>query len=149
MRRAKTTCIVWLFLCSNALALTPFSLEHLTHVHLTLSDKGKLLPESETKAYKETLTSKLRALGVQTTPTGFSNVIVKIQSTKVQNQALCHISLMVVENTRIARKTPVDAIAITYSNDDWIETCTPAEIKESIFFLFDEFAEQYKEENPK
>lgn len=147
--RVLATCIVWLFLCSNALALTPFSLEHLTQVHLTLSNKGKLLPESEAKAYEETLHSKLRTLGIQTTPKSFSNMLIKIQSATIQNQTLCRISLTIVENTYIQREKPVEAIAITYSSDDWIETCTPAEIKESIFFLFDQFAEQYKEENPK
>lgn len=147
--KALNACIAWLFLCSNALALTPFSLEHLTHVHLTLANKNKFLPESEAKAYEEALTHKLHALGIQTTPKSFSNMLIKIQSAKIQNQTLCRISLTIVENTRIQREKPVDAIAITYSSDDWIETCTPADIKESIFFLFDQFAEQYKEENPR
>jgi len=91
---------------------------------------------------------KLQKAGLKTKSTSFSNLLFKVQTQKVNEITLVHVTLSLVENAHLKRSRPVDAIAITYSKDDFFETQSmEVDLKESIFFLLDEFIDQFKEEN--
>lgn len=143
---------LWIFLAfSTALfAESPFSLESLSSVNITVLNKHKHLNDAYVKDLEKEIASKLSAAGIGISTKHFSNFLIKIQETKVQNSSLMHVTLSLVENAHLKRSTEIDTIAITYSRDDFFETkSAEVDVKESILFLVDEFIDQYKEENPK
>ncbi len=130
-------------------AMSPFSLESIKSVNVKIFDKDKILDEPLLKTLTQEVEKKLLTLGIQSSTKAFSNLIIKIQAIPLDSTTVCHIDLSLVENARIARSTPVDGIAIGYMKDDLFESDDiKHEIAQSIKFLVDEFAEQYKEENP-
>lgn len=148
--RLITACILCLFY-SCAFALTPFSLEGLEGVNITvLNKKHKVLDDAFKKSLEEDIASKLKAVGIKTSSPTFSNFLIKVQESKTEKNTLCHVTLSLIENVQISRKKAVDAIAITFFKEDSFEsTDLEADIRESVGFLVDEFIDQYKEENPK
>lgn len=149
MKSLLKLCIFLAF--STALfAESPFSLESLSSVNVTVLNKHKRLNDAYVTALEKEIASKLSESGIGTATKHFSNFLIKIQEINVQNNSLMHVTLLLVENAHLKRPTGVDAIAITYSKDDFFETkSAETDIKESILFLVDEFIDQYKEENPK
>ena len=134
----------------QAAVLTPFSLEGLEAVNITVLGKDKLFDASFKQSLKTEVERKLHALNIQTSSKNFSNFLIKVKIDKVDAKTLYHVTLSLVENTHISRSKEVEAIAITYTKEDSFESDAPKEdIKESVLYLVDEFAEQYKDENTK
>jgi len=133
---------------SQALASSPFSLEALKGVNVTFLNKNKLLNEAYIASLQKEVEEKLQKAGLKTKSASFSNLLFKVQTQKVNEITLVHVTLSLVENAHLKRSRPVDAIAITYSKDDFFETQSmEVDLKESIFFLLDELIDQFKEEN--
>ncbi|MDD3344407.1 MAG: hypothetical protein PHR87_12630 [Sulfurospirillaceae bacterium] len=138
-------------LCNSAFALTPFSLEGLEGVNITvLNKKHKVLDDAFKKSLEADIASKLKAVGIKTSSPTFSNFLIKVQENQTEKNTLCRVTLSLIENVHISRKNTVEAIAITFSKEDSFESNDlEADIRESVGFLVDEFIDQYKEENPK
>lgn len=144
------TLLISFLLCTNLFALTPFSLEGLKEVNVAFVDKGKLLNSEHKKALEKEIERKLHRLNIQTSSKHFSNFLVKIERLKSSTPSLYHVSLSLSETTTLHRAKPLEAIALTYMKEDIFESQNPFEdIKESLLFLLEEFAEQYTEENQK
>ncbi len=144
------TLLISFLLCTNLFALTPFSLEGLKEVNVAFVDKGKLLNSEHKKALEKEIEQKLHRLSIQTSSKHFSNFLVKIERLKSSTPSLYHVSLSLSETTTLHRTKPLEAIALTYMKEDIFESQNPFEdIKESLLFLLEEFAEQYTEENQK
>lgn len=143
-------CILFFYcLCTLPLfALTPFSLEALKEVNVTLLDKQKLLNEVYLKTIKIEVENKLQNVGITTTTQHFSNLLIKIQKYAIKESTFIHVSLSIVENAELKRSPSINGIAISYTKDDMFETTSiEADVKESILFLLDELIDQFKEEN--
>lgn len=135
-------------LLSQAFALTPFSLENLSSLNPKVLDKKKSLDPKFKELLEKKLQQKLESIGLKTKSNSFSNLLIKIDSTKVGERILCYISLVLVEDVVIQREKPTKAIAITYSKDDrFVTNFFEEDVLESIEFLLDDFATQYSEEN--
>lgn len=136
-------------LCTLAYATSPFSLESLQSVNVTVLNKNKHLSDAYVKALEGEIEAKLREAGIGIATKHFSNFLIKIRENKLQDSTFLHVSLALVENAHLKRPKGVDAIAITYTKDDFFESKSiETDIKESVLFLVDEFIDQYKEENP-
>jgi len=133
---------------TQSFAASPFSLEALHGVNVTLLNKQKILSDAVVEALQKEMEARLSKAGIQTSTKHFSNLLIKIQTQKIKETTLAHVTLSLVENAKLKRSSSVEAIAITYTKDDFFETSTiETDLKESIFFLLDEFIDQYKEEN--
>jgi len=142
------TLLLTLLLYTQTFAASPFSLEALHGVNVTFLNKNKLLSEAFSASLQKEVEAKLQKAGIETSTKHFSNLLFKVQTQKVKEITLVHVTLSLVENAYLKRSRPVDAIAITYSKDDFFETQSmEVDLKESIFFLLDEFIDQFKEEN--
>lgn len=147
--RVCLLCILTLLFHVNSFASSPFSLEALQGVNVTFLNKNKLLSEAYTASLQKEVEEKLLKAGIVTNSKSFSNLLFKVQTQNVKETTLVHITLSLVENARLKRLHPIDAIAITYTKDDLFETrAMETDVKESILFLVDELIDQYKEENP-
>jgi len=147
MKRIVILILTMLF-HSQGFASSPFSLEALKGVNVTFLNKNKLLSEAFSASLQKEVEAKLQKAGIETSTKHFSNILFKVQIQKVKEITLVHVTLSLVENAHLKRSRPVDAIAITYSKDDFFETQSmEVDLKESIFFLLDEFIDQFKEEN--
>lgn len=137
-------------LCTCSLfALTPFSLELLKEVNVTLLDKQKLVSEPSLAMIKAEVENKLNTVGIKTSTKNFSNLLIKIQKYPIKETTLVHVTLSIVENVELKRASSINGIAISYTKDDLFETASiETDVKESVLFLMDEFLDQYKEENP-
>lgn len=139
-----------LTLNTHLFAITPYSLEGLQAVNVTILNKNKLLTDALKKELQNEIEQKLTKAGIQTSTTQFSNFLVHIKEVKIAKTAMYHIALSLGENVRISRAHSVEGVAMTYHKEEIFESSNPeADIKESIGFLVDEFLEQYKEENSK
>ena len=146
--RVLLSCIVALLLQVNSFAASPFSLEALKGINVTFLNKNKLLSEAYIASLQKEVEEKLQKAAMQTSTKNFSNLLFKVQTQKVKETTLVHITLSLVENAHLKRSRPVDAIAITYTKDDLFETnAMETDVKESILFLVDEFIDQFTEEN--
>lgn len=135
---------------AQAAVLTPFSLEGLEAVNVTVLGKDKLFEGTFKQTLKDDVEKKLHALNIQTTSKNFSNFLIKVKTVKVEKSTLYYVTLSLVENIHIQRSKTIEAIAITYTKEDSFESTNPEEdVKESVLYLVEEFAEQYKEENAK
>jgi len=140
--------VLGILLCTQGFASSPFSLEALKGVNVTFLNKNKRLSEAFIASLQKEVEAKLQHAGIETSTKHFSNLLFKVQTQKVKESTLVHVTLSLVENAYLKRSRPVDAIAITYSKDDFFETQSmEVDLKESIFFLLDEFIDQFKEEN--
>jgi len=140
--------ILAMLLCTQGFGASPFSLEALKGVNVTFLNKNKLLSEAFSASLQKEVEAKLQKAGIETSTKHFSNILFKVQIQKVKEITLVHVTLSLVENAHLKRSRPIDAIAITYSKDDFFETQSmELDLKESIFFLLDEFIDQFKEEN--
>lgn len=137
-------------LCTCSLfALTPFSLESLKEVNVTLLDKQKLVSDPSLAMIKTEVENKLHTVGIKTSTKNFSNLLIKIQKYPIKETTLVHVTLSIVENVELKRASSINGIAISYTKDDLFETASlETDVKESVLFLMDEFLDQYKEENP-
>lgn len=148
MKSLVTFCMLFAF-STVTYAESPFSLESLQSVNVTVLNKHKNLNELYVRSLEKEIESKLSEAGIGIATKHFSNFLIKIQEMKVQNTSYMHVTLSLVENAQLKRPKGVDAIAITYSKDDFFEAKSmEPDVKESILFLVDEFIDQYKEENP-
>lgn len=128
--------------------MSPFSLESIKSINVKIFDKDKILDEPSLETLTQEVEKKLLSLGIKSSTKIFSNLIIKIQAIKTESITICHINLSLVENAKLARSKPIDAIAIGYTKDDLFESDDiKQDIAQSIKFLMDEFTEQYKEEN--
>jgi len=140
--------VLGILLCTQGFASSPFSLEALKGVNVTFLNKNKRLSEAFIASLQKEVEAKLQQAGIETSTKHFSNLLFKVQTQKVKETTLVHITLSLVENAYLKRSRPVDAIAITYSKDDLFEASEmEIETKESILMLVDEFIDQFKEEN--
>jgi hypothetical protein len=133
---------------SGLFALTPFSLESLSSVNFKILNKNKALDEKTYIQLSKKIEEKLHDAGIQTQSKSFANLLLKIQSIKLDKTTVYNVSLTLVEDVSIPRDEEVKAIAITFSKSDFFETTSPKEeLLESIDFLLDDFLTQHKEEN--
>lgn len=147
MKTLKTLCVL-LILYTQSFAQSPFSLEALQSVNVTLLNKHKHLSDSFVANLQKEVEAKLNTAGIKTSTKHFSNLLIKIEMQTIKETTLAHVTLSLVENAQLKRASRVDAIAITYNKDDLFELSNKeADLKESIFFLLDEFIDQFKEEN--
>ena len=150
MQKIVYTVLFTFILSAQAAVLTPFSLEGLDAVNVTVLGKSKLFDDSFKQSLKAEVEQKLHALNIKTSTKNFANFLIKAKADKVGQKTLYRVTLLLVENTHISRSKEVEALAITYTKEDSFESDTPEEdVKESILYLVAEFAEQYKDENPK
>ena len=137
-----------LFFSTLCYATSPFSLESLERVNITVLNKNKHLSEPFVKGLEEEVKTQLNHAGIQTTSKSFSNFLIKINTQEHKGVRFTHVNLSLVENARIPRKKPTSTIAITYTKDDFFETTDfEVDVKESLLFLVSEFIDQFKEEN--
>jgi hypothetical protein len=142
------TLLLTLLLYTQSFAASPFSLEALNGVNVTILNKQKLLSDTSVETLQKEMEAKLSKAGLQTSTKHFSNLLIKIQTQKTKETTLAHVTLSLVENAKLKRTSSVEAIAITYTKDDFFEVSNmETDLKESIFFLLDEFIDQFKEEN--
>ena len=137
-------------LCTCSLfALTPFSLESLKEVNVTLLDKQNLVSKPSLAMIKTEVEKKLHTVGITTSTKNFSNLLIKIQKYPIKETTLVHVTLSIVENVELKRASSINGIAISYTKDDLFETASlETDVKESVLFLLNELIEQFKEENP-
>ncbi|MDD2385020.1 MAG: hypothetical protein PHN18_12575 [Sulfurospirillaceae bacterium] len=135
---------------AQAAVLTPFSLEGIEAVNVTVLGKDKLFEGAFKQTLKDEVEKKLHALNIKTTSKSFSNFLIKVKTVTIEKSTLYYVTLSLVESVRISRDKTIEAIAITYTKEDSFESTNPEEdVKESILYLVEEFAEQYKDENTK
>jgi len=148
MKSFLNLCMLFIF-STIAFAESPFSLESLQSVNVTVLNKHKHLSDTYVRSLEKEIEAKLSEAGIGIATKHFSNFLIKIQDTKIQNTSYMHVTLSLVENAHLKRPKGVDAIAITYTKDDFFETKSiEGDVKESVLFLVDEFIDQYTEENP-
>lgn len=136
------------FIQTALFAISPFSLEELRGVNITVLNKSGLLEESLAKEIEKKIAFKLLPLGIESSSKQFSNFLIKLDLIKSSTPNICHVTLSLIENGTFKRTKPIDALAISYTKNDLFECVdVQKEIVESIDFLVDEFIEQYKEEN--
>lgn len=129
-------------------ATSPFSLESLNSVNVTILNKNKRLDTSFVTALEEEIKTALHHAKIHTSTKGFSNFLIKIHTQEHKEVLFTHVNLSLVENARIQRAKPISSVAITYTKDDFFETSDfEADTKESVLFLVGEFIDQFKEEN--
>lgn len=133
---------------TSLFAISPFSLEEIRGVNITVLNKSGILDEPLVQSIEKQIAARLLALGIATSSKRFSNLLIKLDHLKGTNPNVCHVTLSLVENGTFTRAKPIEALAISYTKDDLFE-CTDVkkEIAESIEFLVDEFIDQYKDEN--
>lgn len=147
MKILRALCVL-LILYTQSFAQSPFSLEALQSVNVTFLNKHKHLSDSFVADLQKEVEAKLNKAGIKTSTKHFSNLLIKIQMQTIRETTLAHVTLSLVENVQLKRASRVDAIAVTYNKDDLFELSNiEADLKESIFFLLDEFIDQFKEEN--
>ncbi len=129
-------------------AISPFSLESLQSVNVTVLNKNKHLNAPFVTALGEEIKSSLHRANIHTSTKGFSNFLIKIHTQEHKGVLFTHVNLSLVENARIQRAKSISSVAITYTKDDFFETSDfEADTKESVLFLVGEFIDQFKEEN--
>lgn len=133
---------------TSLFAISPFSLEEIRGVNITVLNKSGILDEPLVQSIEKQIAAHLLALGIATSSKRFSNLLIKLDHLKGTTPNVCHVTLSLVENGTFTRAKPIEALAISYTKDDLFE-CTDVkkEIAESIEFLVDEFIDQYKDEN--
>ena len=136
------------FCLSQAFALTPFSLENIKAVNVTVLHKGDVISEEQQEMIKKNLEKRLTVLGIQTQSQRFANLLLKINIMKLDNKSIGHVTLLLGEEALIHRETPTEGMVIGYQKDDLFEIDTlQSDLNDTIDYLFEEFADQYKEEN--
>lgn len=138
-----------LFISLPLFALSPFSLEGFKEANLKVFDKSKLLSDSMKKKITNEFKTQLEAVGIKTTSKNFSNLLVKIQASKIGKTYIVNASMFIVEDVLPSRNQDIETMAITYKKEDFFETTEfENEVYETLveFILYD-FLEQYKEEN--
>jgi len=140
-----------LLITTNIFALSPFSLEGIKSVNLKVIDKSKLIPEQNLDSIKNQIEIELKNANLKTTSDIFSNFIIKIQGTKLNEKYAFHISMFIVEESIPIRNQKQEIMSMTYYKDDFFDTSSKnlvQDTKESIIdYLLSDFVEQYKEEN--
>jgi thioredoxin-related protein len=129
---------------------SPYSLENLKEFHVKFFDKSKILSDAQKDTIKQKLKNQFEAIGVNTNPKEYSNLVIKVESVELDSAKVLNITLRVIEDVIPKRDTQLEAIGITYYKNDLFELDEePFEmIEESIFkYLIPEFLKQYKEEN--
>jgi len=144
--------ILILFTCLalQLFAISPYNLEGLKAVNIKISDKGKLLSKDKKVELKKRLEDESTKLGIKVSNDEFSNLIIKIESVKLNTKYVLNVSLYVVENVNPSRNKKLQGLGVTYMSNDMfeIEDDLEKEIDISIFkLLFDDFKKQYQEEN--
>ena len=144
--------ILILFTCLalQLFAISPYNLEGLKAVNIKISDKGKLLSKDKKVELKKRLEDESTKLGIKVSNDEFSNLIIKIESVKLNTKYVLNVSLYVVENVNPSRSKKLQGLGVTYMSNDMfeVEDDLEKEIDISIFkLLFDDFKKQYQEEN--
>ena len=143
--------VLALLITTNIFALSPFSLEGIKDVNIKVIDKSKLIPEPHLDSMKNQIEMELKNLDIKTNSDIFSNLIIKVQGSNLQNNYAFHISMFIVEESSPVRDIKQKNMSITYYKDDFFNTIDKAlveDTKESIIeYLLGDFIEQYKEEN--
>lgn len=144
--------ILILFTCLalQLFAISPYNLEGLKAVNIKISDKGKLLSKDKKVELKKRLEDESTKLGIKVSNGEFSNLIIKIESVKLNTKYVLNVSLYVVENVNPSRNKKLQGLGVTYMSNDMfeVEDDLEKEIDISIFkLLFDDFKKQYQEEN--
>ncbi|MFZ9659311.1 MAG: hypothetical protein ACO29X_02050 [Arcobacteraceae bacterium] len=144
--------ILILFTCLalQLFAISPYNLEGLKAVNIKISDKGKLLSKDKKVELKKRLEDESTKLGIKVSNDEFSNLIIKIESVKLNTKYVLNVSLYVVENVNPSRNKKLQGLGVTYMSNDMfeVEDDLEKEIDISIFkLLFDDFKKQYQEEN--
>lgn len=145
----KSILLIFIFI-SQIFAISPYNLEGLQAVNLKISDKSKLLSKEAKNSIQKKLENELNQLSIKTSTDEFSNLIVKIESIKIDKKYAINISLYVVENINPSRNNKLQGLGITYTSNYMFESkgTLQEEIENAIFkLLFDEFKKQYQEEN--
>lgn len=144
----KTLLVLFIF-ALPAFAISPFSLEGFKEGNFKLFDKSKMLSEQMKKKISQEFEKQLSSVGIQTTSENFSNFLVKIEASKINDTYVVNLALFIVENIHPTRNNELESLGITYRKDDFFETNDfEKEVYDSLvnYLLFD-FIEQYKEEN--
>lgn len=133
---------------TSLFAISPFSLEEIRAVNITVLNKSGLLDEPLVKSIEKQIAARLLPLGIASSSKRFSNLLIKLDHLKDTSPNVCHVTLSLIENGTFARAKPIEALAISYTKSDLFE-CVDVknEIVESIDFLVGEFIDQYKDEN--
>ena len=144
--------ILILFTCLalQLFAISPYNLEGLKAVNIKISDKGKLLSKDKKIELKKRLEDESTKLGIKVSNDEFSNLIIKIESVKLNTKYVLNVSLYVVENVNPSRNKKLQGLGVTYMSNDMfeVEDDLEKEIDISIFkLLFDDFKKQHQEEN--
>ncbi|MEA3354723.1 MAG: hypothetical protein U9Q33_13005 [Campylobacterota bacterium] len=143
--------ILVILLLSSSYALSPFSLEGFKEANVKLFDKNKVLTKQMKKKIKTDLFTQLKSSGIKTKSDNFSNLIVKIEAVKLDENYVVNINFFIVEDVIPSRDKELESLGITYKKGDFFvaeSSDLQQEIYDSVidFILFD-FLEQHKEEN--
>ena len=143
--------VLAIFILSTQLfALTPFSLENLKALNVSVLHKGTLVNETKQATIKHDIEQRLHTLGIQTQTQTFANLLIKIQTVSVGKETVAHISFLIAEEAILSRSIPTEGMAIGFQIDDLVHIQDPLiDLEDTINYLFDEFLEQYKLENPR
>ena len=130
-------------------AATPFTLEGVKRLYVVVeSHTKKVTPETERKL-KKMMQTTLAELGVSSEDYPPEVLVLMIDEYSVGKTLLFNVALMIGEEVRRKGQTE-EVFGVTYMQRDLFETEAPQEdLLESGAFLLSEFADQYREENPK
>lgn len=143
--------VLALFITTNLFALSPFSLEGIQSVNIKVIDKSKLISEDHLDTIKNKVEMELKNVDIKTKSDIFSNFIIKIQGSTINDKYAFHISMFIVEESSPIRDAKQENMSITFYKDDFFDTTKKdldMDIKESIIeYLLSDFIDQYKAEN--
>ncbi len=128
-------------------AVTPFSISGLKQLSVHVADYSDLLDSSMKARLERVMHQKLKALGIDTQGYFNESFILLLKSQKVGKITLLHLDLMVSGDVvRMTQKTPTFGISYLLKDSVEVEDAA-ADVMESLEFLLEEFAEQYKQDN--
>lgn len=138
-----------LLFATLSMAVTPFSLENLKELNLTILNKKEIISKKLEERIKEKILSDLHNLGIQTKSEHYFNFLVSIKIDTIKEIPFVRTSILITEDVVSSRAKDLELLAITYKKEDSFEAENIEEdIYESIaVYLMDDFIEQYKDEN--
>lgn len=130
-------------------AATPFTLEGVTQLYAVVESHTKRVTPETQQRLKEMMHATLKELGVKSDDYPPEVLVLMIDEYRAGEHLLFDVALMAGEQVR--REGAQESVfGITYLQRDLFETEAPQEdLLESGTFLLNEFADQYREENPK
>lgn len=139
--------ILALSLTTLSYAKTPFILTGVKTLYPVVEIHTDIVGQKYVPIILKKLKSKVESLGISTKNYPQRFITILISSVSIADEPAVHVKLIIGEDVKRLDDNE-EVFAITYSNDDIFEVFKLDEdIQDSVDFLLDEFAEQYKEDN--